>query len=170
MASPWLPILLLTSFLECIHMDLSPRLAVLCWCALPLWFPSAASRPSRSRPVSASAGRLASVGTANLAPSPQASAVACYAAARDRSCSAIPVARSRKRLRASVHRVGRSAMPAIPASQPPRAGSRHAASAPAWMVPDRWARLSWVRLLAITGIIASKNARSSSTDWEAARC
>ena len=56
------------------------------------------------------------------------------------------------------------AMPAIPASQPPRAGSRHAASAPACGGPDRWARLSWVRLLAITGIIASKNVRSFSTD------
>ena len=47
-------------------------------------------------------------------------------------------------------------MRAIPASQLPRAGSWQAASALAWMVPDRWARLSLVRLLAITGFIASK--------------
>ena len=47
-------------------------------------------------------------------------------------------------------------MRAIPASQPPPAGSRQAASALAWMVSDRWARLSLVRLLAITDFIASK--------------
>ena len=43
-------------------------------------------------------------------------------------------------------------MRAIPVSQPPRVGSRHAVAAPAWMVPDRWAPLSLVGLLAIWGI------------------